>query len=268
MLNPPDWLKVPHVSTGVCPLQSATASAAERAGRRCSAATVVAASVGIAAGASSISVEPSQYRARLGRRLRCTGSKAAVRGARDFDACGRHMSLLQRLVVLRRVAHRNARMLIARDQQGRSGYAADERQRRVLQGAVWAFPGWLAEAVLRRKRIQVCCQDFARPVDTGLLSGRRTKALIAADDSGALYTAARASGDKQIAGGDAATGARSVERTHQIVVIMARVVVVNEIRKDFAVGGRTAWVRIHDDVVRSRWCQISPQSLTPPRIAR
>ena len=93
-------------------------------------------------------------------------------------------------------------------------------------------------------------QHRAGPVDHGLLRRRGFEARRLADDPGGQHAAARAAGDEQIVGIDVAVRDRRIDGAHQVVVVLARIVVMNEIGELFAVRRRAARIGVQHDVTR------------------
>ena len=187
-----------------------------------------------------------ELRAHPVRRLR----SGAVVLALEAQQRRRHAAHLERRVVLLGLRHRRAQVELARHEQRRRLHVADVHQRRVLEPRLRILPEWLLEQRVGEQR-DVGVAGHAHPVDHRTAHGRRREAIGVADHPAREHAAAAAAADVHAVGVDVALRHRAIDRGHQVVVVRARIVVIDRVAERRAVAGRSARIRVeHDETVR------------------
>src|SRR3954451_8123984 len=200
----------------------------------------------------SVPVEPGKDRAGLGGGLAGPGGDSVVARSGHFDERRRDAAQLQRLVILLRLAVGCPVVLGADDDERWRLDVADEAERRARPIAGRILPRLFREPVRREECRDVGSEPEARPVDHRLLRRRGAEAVRLADDPRGQHAAARSAGHEEIAGIDVPARDCRVDRAHQVVIIVARISLVDLVRELLAIGGRAARVGVKDDISRRR----------------
>ena len=151
-----------------------------------------------------------------------------------------------------RLGDRRAVVSFAGEQHGRRLHVAHQRQRRTAPVFLGFFPGLRAEPVAIEEIVHVRREHEARPVDHRLGDHGGAEAIRLADDPRREHAAARTAGDEQVVGVDVALRDHRIDAGHQVVVVIARIGVVDQVAEGFAVAGAAARVGVQHDVARRR----------------
>ena len=159
---------------------------------------------------------------------------------------------LERVEQLVGLRQRRPQVRFAGDDQRRSVHIPDQRERRELPVALQVIPREsfvpcmeVAEPVVRRQRL-------ADPVHHRLLRDRGAETIRLPDDPRGQDPARAAAGDEQVLLVDITPRDYRVHARHQVVVVLAGIVVVEEVAELLAVAGAAARVGVEDDIPGGR----------------
>ena len=175
-----------------------------------------------------------------------------MRGTRYADHGGVDLAQLERLVELLGLGRRRAVVVVADHHHGRRGDIADIGDRRTLHVVLGVFPWRGREPVAREERIEIRGQHETRPVDHRLDRNGRAEAVGVADDPRGQAAATAAAGDEQVVGIDRAERDGRVDHAHQVVEILARVSVLDQVGELAAVARAAARIGIDHDIAGRR----------------